>query len=211
MSRTAPLGGQAAHAVREAFDQALAPYYPELLQAARREVRHGMTLGQFAPDNPTPEQLLDMALQCAWRERRRLSPALGIKALALASMFRTAEALGARAAERSRTMTELLPEEVEPDPLYEDDEDFWQSHELDYPRNSEVFSGTVDSAREDVANDDEFIGWLAPREREVLLMHGVHGVPMQEVALALGIPPTEAEGLLSAARRRVRAADKAAH
>jgi hypothetical protein len=34
---------------------------------------------------------------------------------------------------------------------------------------------------------------------------------MQEVALALGIPPTEAEGLLSAARRRVRAADKAAH
>ena len=211
MSRTAPLGGQAAHAAREAFDHALAPCYPELLQAAQREVRHRLTLGQFAPDNPTPEQLLDMALQRAWREHRRLSPALGIKAWALASIFRTGEALGAREAERSRTMTELLPEEVEPDPLYEDDEDFWQTHELDYPRNSEVFSGTVDSARDDVANDDEFIGRLAPRERELLLMHDVHGVPMQEVALALGIPPTEAEGLLSAARRRVRAADKAAH
>jgi len=99
-------------------------------------------------------------------------------------------------------MTELLPEEVEPDPHYESDEDFWQSYELDYPRNSEVFSGTVDRTREDVANDDEFVGWLAPREREVVLMHEVHGVPMQEVALALGIPPTEAEGLLSAARRR---------
>jgi DNA-directed RNA polymerase specialized sigma24 family protein len=181
------------------------------LQAAQREVRHRLTLGQFAPDNPTSEELLDMALKRAWREHRRLSPALGIKAWALASIFRTGEALGAHEAERSRTMTELLPEELEPDPLYEDDEDFWQSHELDYPRNLEVFSGTVDSAREDVANDDEFIGWLAPREREVLLMHEVHGVPMQEVALALGIPPTEAEGLLSAARRRVRAADKAAH
>ena len=211
MSRTAPLGGQAAHAAREAFDHALAPCYPELLQAAQREVRHRLTLGQFAPDNPTPEQLLDMALQRAWREHRRLSPALGIKAWALASIFRTAEALGAREDGRSRTMTEFLPEEVEPDPLYEDDEDFWQTHELDYPRNSEVFSGTVDSARDDVANDDEFIGRLAPRERELLLMHDVHGVPMQEVALALGIPPTEAEGLLSAARRRVRAADKAAH
>jgi len=202
VSRTAPLGGQAAHAAREAFDHALAPCYPELLQAAQREVRHRLTLGQFAPDNPTSEQLLDMALQRAWRERRRLSPALGIKAWALASIFRTAEALGAREDGRSRTMTEFLPEEVEPDPLYESDEDFWQSYELDYPRNSEVFSGTVDRTREDVANDDEFVGWLAPREREVVLMHEVHGVPMQEVALALGIPPTEAEGLLSAARRR---------
>jgi hypothetical protein len=46
--------------------------------------------------------------------------------------FRTGEAVGAREAERSRTMTELLPEEVEPDPRYQDDEDFWQSHELDW-------------------------------------------------------------------------------
>ena len=211
MSRTAPPGRQAAHADREAFDHALTPYDPELLQAAQREVRHRLTLGQFAPDNPTPEQLLDMALQRAWRERRRLSPALGIKAWALASIFRTAEALGAREDGRSRTMTEFLPEEVEPDPLYEDDEDFWQSHELEYPKNAEVFSGTVDRAREDVAEEDEFAGRLAPREREVLLMHEVHGVPLQEVALALGITPAEAEGLLASARRRVRAADKAAH
>jgi hypothetical protein len=89
-----PPGRQAAHAAREAFDHALTPYEPELLQAAQREVRHRLTLGQFALDNPTPEQLLDTAPQRAWRERRRLSPALGIKAWALASIFRTAEALG---------------------------------------------------------------------------------------------------------------------
>src|SRR5258705_13062872 len=130
VSRTAPPWRQAAQADRQAFGRALAPTYPELLQAAQRELRHRLTLGQFAPDNPTPEQLLDMALQRAWRERRRLSPALGIKAWALASIFRTGEALGAREAEPGRAMTELLPEEVEPDPLYEDDEDFWQTHEL---------------------------------------------------------------------------------
>lgn len=212
MSRAAPQGGQAAHAEREAFNHALAPYFSELLQAAQREVRHRLALGQFAPDNPTPEQLLDVALQRAWRERRRLSPALGIKALALASLFRTSEALGAREAERSRRMTELLPEEVEPDPLYqEDDEDFWQSHELEYPRNSQVFSGTVDDAREDPADDDELAGRLAPREREVLLMHEVHRVGLQEVALALGIAPAEAERLLASARRRVHGAGNAAH
>ncbi|MCS3928906.1 hypothetical protein M2175_003937 [Bradyrhizobium elkanii] len=38
------------------------PYDPKLLQAAQREARHRLTLGQFAPDN---EQLLDMALQRA--------------------------------------------------------------------------------------------------------------------------------------------------
>jgi hypothetical protein len=74
VSRTAPLGGQAAHAAREAFDHGLARCYPELLQAAQREVRHRLTLGQFAPDDQTPEQLLDMAPQRAWRELRRLSP-----------------------------------------------------------------------------------------------------------------------------------------
>jgi DNA-directed RNA polymerase specialized sigma24 family protein len=210
MSRTAPPEGQDAHAEREAFDHALAPL-PELLQAAQHEVRHRLALGQFAPDDPTPEQLLDAALQHAWRERRRLSPALGIKAWALASIFRTGEVLGARAADRRRMTTELLPEEVEPDPLYqEDDEDFWQSHELDYPKDAEVFSGTVDRAREDAASDDELVGRLAPRERQVLLMHEVHGVAMQEVAPALGIAPIEAERLLASARRRLRAAGKTA-
>jgi DNA-directed RNA polymerase specialized sigma24 family protein len=207
MSRAAPQRGERGDAEREAFDRALAPCYAELLQAAQREVRHRLALGQFAPDDPTPEQLLDAALQHAWRERRRLSPALGIKARALASLFRTGEALGAREAARRRKTTELLPEEVEPDPLYqEDDEEFWQSHELDYPRDAEVFTGAVHRAREDAANDDELAGRLAPRERQVLLMHEVHGVALREVALALGIRPAEAEQLLASARRRLRAA-----
>jgi RNA polymerase sigma factor (sigma-70 family) len=210
VSRTAPRGRGAAQVRREAFERALAPYYGELLLAAQREVRHYLSLGEFEPDNPTPEQLLDMALQRAWRERPRLSPGLGLKAFALASIFRTAEELALREEKRSRRTTELLPEEVEPDPLYqEDDEDFWQSHELEYPRNAQVFSGTVDRAREDAAADDEFAGRLAPREREVLLMHEVHGVPLGEVAAALGISAEEAEGLLAAARRRVREADEA--
>jgi DNA-directed RNA polymerase specialized sigma24 family protein len=140
-----------------------------------------------------------------------LSAALGVKAWALASIFRTGEVLGAREAERRRTTTELLAEEVEPDPLYqEDDEDFWQSHELDYPGNTEVFSGTVDRAGEDAASDDELAGRLAPRERQVLLMHEVHGVALPEAALALGIAPSEAERHLASARRRLRTAAKTA-
>jgi DNA-directed RNA polymerase specialized sigma24 family protein len=108
-------------------------------------------------------------------------------------------------------VTELLPEEVEPDPFYEDDEDdFWQSHQVDYPRDAEVFSGTVHRAREEAANDDELAGLLAPREREVLLMHEVYGVRLSEVALALKIPLSETERLLANARRRLRAKGKTA-
>ena len=148
---------------------------------------------------------MDIALQQAWRERRRLSPQLGVKALALAAIFRAGEAVGARKAERRRRWSELLAEEVEPDPLYQqDDEDFWQSYELAYPRNAEVFSGAVNRPPEAAANDDELVGRLAPREREVLLMHEVHGVPLAEIALALAIPPAEAAQLLASARRRLR-------
>ena len=210
MSRTASLEGQDAE--REAFDHALASCFPELLQAAQREVRHRLALGQFEPDHPTPEQLLDVALQHAWAERRRSSPPLGIKALALVSIFRAGEGLGTREAERRRMTTELFPEEVEPDPFYQkdDEEDFWQSHELDYPRDAEVFSGTVDRVGAEAADDDELVGWLAPREREVLLMHEVHGVELSEVALALEIPPAETERLLASARHRLRATSKTA-
>jgi hypothetical protein len=45
-----------------------------LPQAARREVRYRLSPSQFAPDDRTREQLRDMALQRAWRERMRLSP-----------------------------------------------------------------------------------------------------------------------------------------
>ncbi len=155
---------------------------------------------------------MDVALQHAWAERRRSSPPLGIKALALVSIFRAGEGLGTREAERRRMTTELFPEEVEPDPFYQkdDEEDFWQSHELDYPRDAEVFSGTVDRVGAEAADDDELVGWLAPREREVLLMHEVHGVELSEVALALEIPPAETERLLASARHRLRATSKTA-
>jgi hypothetical protein len=117
MRKTRRLERQDAHAEREAFDQALARCFAELLQAAEREVRHRLALGHFEPDHPTPKQLLDVALQHTWRERRRLSPPLGIKALALVSIFRAGKSVGTRVARRRLMVTELLPEEVEPDPF----------------------------------------------------------------------------------------------
>jgi DNA-directed RNA polymerase specialized sigma24 family protein len=205
MTRRTPHQGNVTLADRDAFDRAIAPYHGELLQAARREVRHRRTLGQFGPDNPTPEELLDLALRETWRQRQRLSAGLGIKALALAAIFLTGEALGERAAARERRTAELLPEEVEPDPIYqEDDEEFWHSYELEYPKSAQVFSGDVDETPDEATNDDELVGRLAPRERQVLLMHEAHGVSLPEIALALGIPLAEAQHLLARARRRLR-------
>jgi DNA-directed RNA polymerase specialized sigma24 family protein len=147
-----------------------------------------------------------MALQHARCERTRLPPDVDIKARALALIFQMAEVLTARNAGRRQKTSELLPEEAEPDPLYEEDEgEFWKSHVLDYPRNEEVFSGAVDRSREDVAGDDELVGLLDPRERQARLMHEVHGVSLQEIASAVGIPLTEAQRLLASARNRLRA------
>lgn len=207
---TAPPGGQAAEVARAAFDRTLEPYFTELLQAARREVRYRVALGQLEPNNPGPEQLLGIALQRAWRERSKWPSSVGIKAWVIAALFRTADTLAAHLAERDQRTTELLPEEVAPDPRYEDDEEeFWESHELAYPRDSVVFSGGGDRGgdrADPAADDDELAGTLSPHEREVLLMHEVHKVGLDEVALALGVSPTEAEDLLASARRRVAAA-----
>jgi hypothetical protein len=52
MSRTTSQQREADRAERDAFDHALAPCSGEILQAARREVRHRLALGQFAPDDP---------------------------------------------------------------------------------------------------------------------------------------------------------------
>jgi hypothetical protein len=114
----------------------------------RRELRHRLSLIQFAPDDLTPEQLLHMALPHARCERMRLPPN-DIKARTLA--LDIPRARGVNRAQRCRQKTsELLPEEAEP--LYEEDEgEFWKSHVLDYPTNGEVFSGAVDRLREDVA------------------------------------------------------------
>jgi DNA-directed RNA polymerase specialized sigma24 family protein len=78
--------------------------------------------------------------------------------------------------------------------------------ELDYPTTLRVISGAIDRPRDDVANDDELVGLLDPREREVLLMHEVHGVALLEIPSAVRITLTEAERLLASARDRLRAA-----
>jgi DNA-directed RNA polymerase specialized sigma24 family protein len=75
---------------------------------------------------------------------------------------------------------------------------------------AEVLSGTVDCPRKNPADDDKLVGRLSPHEREVLLMHEVHGVPLQEVALALGILLDEAQQHLASARHRLRAVSAAA-
>ena len=206
MSRTAAPEGQDANAEREAFDRVLAPHFPELLQAAQREVRHRLTLGQFAPDDPTPEQLLDMALQRAWQEPRICPPHSASKRgrwprfsarekcwlrgrMSAAVRRPSSSPRGSNPTRSTRKTTKTFGNHTS-----------WT-----------IFSGTVDRPWEDAASDDELVGLLDPREREVLLMREVHGMALPELASAVGIPLTEAERLLASARNRLRAVGKAAH
>jgi hypothetical protein len=70
--------------------------------------------------------------------------------------------------------------------------------ELDYPTTMRVVSGAIDRPRDDAANDDELVGFLDPREREVLLMHEVYGVALPEIASAVRIPRPKRNGSLQA-------------
>jgi DNA-directed RNA polymerase specialized sigma24 family protein len=204
--RQPPLDGER-RAEREAFLGALAPLFNELLQAARREVRYRLAMGAFDPDDPTPQELLDAALERAWRHRRGRPPDLDAKAWLLAHLFRTAEAIARREEARRQATTELLEEEAVPDPHFEeDDEDFWEWYEPEYPKNWSVFVEPPPEPPGQAAKDDELAGRLEPNEREVLLMHEVHGLPLRDVAVALGLAQAKAARLLESARHRIRGA-----
>ena len=69
---------------RAAFDRLAASHLDELLRAARRELRYRGALGQFGPDDLSPEELVGETLVRAWDDRHRRPALLGTRAWLLA-------------------------------------------------------------------------------------------------------------------------------
>jgi len=110
---------------RAAFQATVAPHLEELLGAARRELSYRVALGNFGADDLTPEELVGEALLRAWQDRYRRPSPLGVKVWLLALLFRVARDLARREAGLRRIPTESLEALVPPEPIYDDDEEFW--------------------------------------------------------------------------------------
>jgi DNA-directed RNA polymerase specialized sigma24 family protein len=62
---------------RAAFQATVAPHLVELLEAARRELRYRVALGNFGATDLTAEELVGEVLLRAWQDRYRGRPLWG--------------------------------------------------------------------------------------------------------------------------------------
>jgi RNA polymerase sigma-70 factor (ECF subfamily) len=187
---------------RAAFQATVAPHLEELLGAARRELSYRVALGNFGADDLTPEELVGEALLRAWQDRYRRPSSLEVKVWLLALLFRVARDLARREAGLRRIPTESLEALVPPEPIYDDDEEFWEWYQPDeLTRWEDVVEAPAMAPEEMAAADERLTRTPDPRAREVFLLYELHRVPLSETALALGLSVTETERLLEEARR----------
>ena len=189
---------------RAAFEGAISTHIEELLAAARRELRYHIALGDFGPDDLTAEELVGEVLVRAWQDRTRRPALLPIRTWLLALLFRVAKNL-ARGERRFREMaTVSLEVPVPPEPIYDDDEEFWEWYQPDeLTRWEDTIDAPVMTPDDVTAADEELLRGLDPRAREAFLLFELHSVPLPEVAAALGTAIEDAARLIEEARRRL--------
>jgi len=83
---------------RAAFQATIAPHLEKLVEAARRELRYRVALGNLGADDLTAEELVGEVLLRAWQDRYRRPSSLGVKVWLLALLFRVARDLARREA-----------------------------------------------------------------------------------------------------------------
>jgi RNA polymerase sigma-70 factor (ECF subfamily) len=194
----------ALHGDRAAFETAVAPYMGELLDAAKRELRYRIALGDFGPDDLTAEELVGEVLIRAWQDRQRRTASLAVRTWLLALLFRVAKSLAQRE-RRFRKMASIsLEAPVPPEPIYDDDEEFWEWYQPDeQTRWEDVVDAPVATPEAAAAADEELIRGLDPLVREAFLLFELHRVPLPEIAVALGRPVKEVVRLIEEARNRL--------
>jgi RNA polymerase sigma factor (sigma-70 family) len=187
---------------REAFQAAVRPYRRELFQTARHEVRCRVAIGDFDRHDPSAEELVGDALVSAWQQRDRRPPSIRLRAWLLALLYRVAHDFSRREGQRKRLLTESLEEPAPPEPIYDDDEEFWEWYQPDETtRGEDVVEAPTTTPEEQAGTDEELTRTLDPRAREVFLLCELHRVPLAEAAMALGMPLDVAARLLEEARR----------
>ncbi|UKJ76499.1 RNA polymerase sigma factor [Azospirillum brasilense] len=191
---------------RAAFQAIVTPHLKELFEAARRELQYRVAIGDLSPDDLTPEELAGEVLIRAWQDRHRRPPGVGTRAWLLALLFRVVVDIVRREA-RFRNLAKVsLEARVPAEPVYDDDESFWEWYQPDeMTRWEDVVQDRSSMTPEQAAAAAEaFTRLLDPRARHVFLLAEVYRVPLPKAAMALGLSVPEAARWLADAVREVK-------
>jgi RNA polymerase sigma factor (sigma-70 family) len=193
---------------RIAFEKVVSLHLPALLDAARRELRYRIALGDLGTDDLTPEGLVGEGLIRAWQDRQHLPPTLSVRAWLLALLFRVAKSLVRREG-RFRKMARLSLEPAgSPEPVYDEGEGIWKWQQPDdLVASVDVLEEPVMTPEDVAASDEQLVRGLDPKEREAFLLFELHRLPLREVAVGLGVSVAEAVQLVENARKRLAVTD----
>jgi RNA polymerase sigma-70 factor (ECF subfamily) len=181
----------------------LEQYADELLDAAQREVRYRVALGELDGLDLSPEELVGETLARAWRERERKPAGLGERAWLLALLHRVAEGIVRREARFRKLAPVSLEARPPPEPFYDDDEGFYEWYQPDeLTRWEDLAAEPLELTPEEVVSAEEELRSAAPRTRLVFVLHDLHRLSVPEIAQALGITQDQVLRHLEEARRK---------
>ncbi len=193
---------------REAFDALVEQEMAGLLEAARHEIRYYEDVGDFPPRYMTPEELVAEAMIHAWDHRKKKPEGMQPRAWLYAMLFKAADALAARrrAIQEHETLStdERIPDDpLVLDPVYDDDEEFYEWYQPDEALKWE------DTLPADTLPPEQIIAFcerepqgLAPVERRAALLYFRLDFDMEQVCRILQRKPEEVGPMLEKARAR---------
>ncbi len=195
---------------REAFDALVEAHMAGLLEAARHEVAYYEDVGDFPPRYMTPEELVGEAMIQAWEHRGKKPKGMSPRAWLFAMLFQAADRLAARRREIQSHETLSTDQKIPDDPLvldpvYDDDEEFYEWFQPDEALKWEDVIPSSAIAPEALLEVCEAQpARLKPQERRAALLYFRLGFSFEEVCRVLGKPAEETGRLLERAREAIR-------
>ncbi len=195
---------------RKAFDAFVESEMSGLLEAAKHEVAYYEDVGDFPPRYMTPEELVGEAMIQAWDHRSRKPKGMSPRAWLFAMLFQAADKLAERRRqiqvhEALSTEQKIPDDPLVLDPVYDDDEEFYEWFQPDEALKWEdVIPSDVIAPEQLLAVCESEPARLKPEERRAALLYFRLGFSIEEVCRVLGKPVEETGRLLEKARDAVR-------
>ena len=193
---------------RGAFDRLVESEMANLLESARHEIAFYENVGDLPPDCITPEERVGEAMIQAWEHRAKKPKGMEPRAWLYAMLFRAADALAARRREIQARETLPLEQKVPDaplvlDPVYDDDEEFYEWYQPDEALKWEDVIGNIDLEPDLLIQAVENApGKLEMKERRAVLLYCRFGFNLEQTCRILEEKPEEVAGYIEKAGRK---------
>ncbi len=194
------------------FDRLVEAEMANLLQSARHEIAYYESVGDFPPGFMTPEELVAEAMIHAWDKWAEKPAGMEPRAWLHAMLFQVADALAARQREIRQHEAVSLEQEIPQaplviDPVYDDDEQFYEWYQPDEALKWEDVIGSIELEPDLLAEViEQQPRRLELKERRCAMLHFRFGFSVEQICRIVQEKPEKVAAMLQHAREQVKAA-----